>query len=56
MKKDLKKPEDIIKEINAVTAQEIKFIAERIFKNEGLNLAIVGKFKDEKEFKDILRF
>jgi len=56
LKKDLKKPEDIIKEIKAVTAEEIKFVAERIFKNEGLNLAIVGKFKDDKEFKDILHF
>lgn len=56
LRKDLKKPEDIIKEIKAVTAEEIKFVAERIFKDEGLNLAIVGKFKDEKEFKEILYF
>lgn len=56
MKKTLKKPEDIIKEIKAVTAEEIKFVAERIFKNELLNLAIVGKFKDRKEFLDILKF
>ncbi len=56
LRKDLKKPEDIIKEIKAVTANEIKFVAERIFKNEGLNLAIVGKFEDDKEFKDILHF
>jgi predicted Zn-dependent peptidase len=56
LRKDIKKPEDIIKEIKAVTAEEIKFVAERIFKDEGLNLAIVGKFKDDKEFKDILHF
>ena len=56
LKKDLKKPEEIIKEIKSVTAEEIKFVVERIFKDEGLNLAIVGKFKDEKEFKDILHF
>ena len=49
-------PEDIIKEIKAVTAEEIKFVAERIFKDEGLNLAIVGKFNDDKEFKEILHF
>ncbi len=56
LRKDLKTPEDIIKEIKAVTADEIKFVAERIFKNDGLNLAIVGKFKDDKEFKNILHF
>ena len=56
MKKPLKKPEDIIKEIKAVTAEEIKFVAERIFKDEILNLSVVGKFKDDKEFLDILKF
>ena len=56
LRKDLKTPEDIVKEIKAVTAEEIKFVAERIFKDEGLNLAIVGKFKDDKEFRDILHF
>lgn len=56
LRKDIKKPEDIIKEIKAVTADEIKFVAERIFKDEGLNLAIVGKFKDDKEFKEVLHF
>ena len=56
LRKDIKKPEDIIKEIKAVTADEIKFVAERIFTDKGLNLAIVGKFKDNKEFKDILHF
>jgi predicted Zn-dependent peptidase len=56
LRKDIKKPEDIIKQIKAVTAEEIKFVMERIFKDEGLNLAVVGKFKDDKEFKDILHF
>lgn len=56
LRKDIKKPEDIIKEIKAVTAEEIKFVAERIFKDEGLNLAIVGKFKNEAEFREILHF
>ncbi|MFA6340657.1 MAG: pitrilysin family protein [Candidatus Paceibacterota bacterium] len=56
LKETLKTPEDIIKEIEKVTAEEIKFMAERIFKDETLNLAIVGKFKDEKEFKDVLHF
>ena len=55
LRKDLKKPEDVVKEIKAVTAEEIKFVAERIFKNEGLNLSIIGKFKDKKEFLEILK-
>ena len=56
LRKDLKNPEDIIKEINAVRADEIKFVAERIFKDNILNLVIVGKFKDDKEFREVLHF
>ena len=56
LREDLKTEEDYIKEIKAVTAEEIKFVAEHIFKDEWLNLAIVGKFKDDKGFKEILHF
>ncbi len=56
LKEKIKTSEDIVKEIKAVTAEEIKFIAERIFRNERLNLAIVGKFKDKKEFLNVLKF
>ncbi len=56
LRKQLKTPEEVIKLIKAVTAEEIRFVAERIFKTENLNLAIVGKFKDEKEFKGLLKF
>jgi len=56
LKEKVKTPEDIIKEIKAVTAEEIKFVAERIFKDGGLNLALVGKFKDKREFLYVLHF
>jgi len=56
LREKIKTPEEIKKEIEKVTAEEIKFVAERIFLNDTLNLAIVGKFKDENEFKDILRY
>lgn len=56
LKKKIKNSEDLVKEIKAVTAEEVKYVAERIFKNDGLNLAIVGKGRSEKEFKDILKF
>ncbi|MEI8123819.1 MAG: pitrilysin family protein [bacterium] len=55
LRKDLKKPEDVVKEIKAVTAEEIKFVAEKIFKDESLNLSMVGKFTDKKEFLEILK-
>jgi len=31
-------------------------LAKEIFVNEGLNLAIVGRFEDKTEFVDILKF
>ncbi len=52
----IKTPEDIIREINAVTPEAVKFIAERIFRNEALNLALVGKFKEKEEFLKVLKF
>ena len=56
LREKIKTPEDIVREIKAVTAAEIKYVAERIFKNETLNLAIVGKFKEKKEFLEVLKF
>jgi len=55
-KEKIKKPEDIIKEINAVTAEEIKKLASEIFIDSKLNLSIVGKFKDKSVFEKILKF
>ncbi|MDO8603067.1 MAG: pitrilysin family protein [Candidatus Omnitrophota bacterium] len=44
--------EGIIKKIDAVTADDIKRVAQGIFKTSGLNIAIIGEFKD-KECKEI---
>jgi len=55
LKKSLRGAEDIIKEIKAVKAEDIQFIAGKIFKDEVLNLSIVGKFKEKEEFINILK-
>ncbi len=49
-KKKIEDPETIAKKIRAVTAQDVMNIAKKIFVNKGLNLAIIGPFKDEKPF------
>jgi predicted Zn-dependent peptidase len=46
-------PKEKIKKINNVTASQIKSVANDIFINEGLNLAIIGPFKN-RSFLDIL--
>jgi len=49
------KPEDLIKKIKAVTADDILEAAQDIFRPEKLNLAIVGPFKDRKPFVNLLK-
>jgi len=56
MNEKIKTPEEIKKEIESVTAEQIKELANEIFVNSNLNLAIVGKFEDKKLFADILKF
>lgn len=56
LNKPIKTPEQIIAEIQAVTALDVKKIASKIFQDKNLNLAIIGRFKDKNEFLPILKF
>jgi predicted Zn-dependent peptidase len=56
MNEIIKTPEEIKEEIESVTAQDIMILAQEIFINKSLNLAIVGRFEDKTEFEDILKF
>jgi predicted Zn-dependent peptidase len=49
-------PEEMMAEVEKVTAKDIMRVANDIFVNEKLNLAIVGPYKDEEKFKKILKF
>jgi len=46
-------PEELAEKIKSVTAEDIQAVANDLFKNEGLNLALIGPFKN-KGFGDIL--
>jgi len=48
-------PENFFKIINKVTARDIQRVAKNIFKNIGLNLAIIGPFKNKSKFLKILK-
>jgi predicted Zn-dependent peptidase len=54
-KKNIQTPKDVEKEIEKITASDIAKIACEIITNKKLNLAIVGKYKDEERFKKILK-
>jgi predicted Zn-dependent peptidase len=56
MKNETKGLEDKIKKINKVTANDIQKMAKTIFMEKNLNLAVIGPFKDDKKFKEVLKF
>lgn len=49
-------PEEFFKKIDAVTAADIKRVAKSIFTADKLNLAVIGPYKNEAEFKKLLKF
>ena len=53
LKKEIQTPQEIVKKISMVTSQDIKKVANMIFQDKNLNIAILGKFEESKEFKDI---
>lgn len=56
MKNEIKSLEKKIKEIKKVTSNDIQKMAKTIFKTQNLNLAIIGPFKNGKQFEKILKF
>jgi predicted Zn-dependent peptidase len=55
MKEKIKTPKELEQEIEKITTNDIAKVAKTIIQNKGLNLAIVGKYKDEQRFKNILK-
>lgn len=53
--KKILSPEEVLKKINKLTKKDILEVAREIFKGEKMNLALIGPFKEKKEFDDILK-
>ena len=49
-------PADLIAKAQKVTAEDIQKLAKEVFVNEGLNMAVTGRFKDESSFKSYFKF
>jgi len=56
LKGEIESPEEALKQVYAVTAEDVRKLANEIFVNESLNMAIVGKFKDGSQFNDYFKF
>ncbi|MCL4398049.1 insulinase family protein [Patescibacteria group bacterium] len=55
LRKEIETPEEVLKKIEAVTAEDIQRVAKDIFVNQKLNLAIIGPFEDSKRFDLLLK-
>ncbi|TSC82745.1 MAG: Uncharacterized protein G01um101420_103 [Parcubacteria group bacterium Gr01-1014_20] len=51
-----KEPEEVIKNVKAVRAEEIRAVAKTLFVDRGLNLAVIGPYKESESFRKILKF
>lgn len=47
LKGAIESPDELIAKVNAVTAEDIRKLARQVFVNEGLNLALVGRTREE---------
>lgn len=55
LRRDIRTPKEKEKLIRAITADDVRKMARKIFIEKNLNLALVGPFKDGKEFQKMLR-
>jgi predicted Zn-dependent peptidase len=56
LKGKIENPDEFIDKVNNVTAKDVKDLANQIFVNEKLNMAIIGKFKDSSVFEPYFHF
>jgi len=54
LRRENKTPEEVLKEIRAVTPADLRALARKIFVPAHLNLALVGPYKESTEFEKIL--
>jgi len=56
LENEIRTPEEIMKLIDEVTAFDIRKTAREIFIEKNLNLAIIGPYKEEEKFLNLLKF
>jgi predicted Zn-dependent peptidase len=53
---EIETPEELIKKIDKVTMEDVEAAAKKYFKQDQLNLAIIGNFPDRQRFEKLLKF
>lgn len=51
----IENPDMVLDKIDAVTIDEVEQVGREFFKNEGLNLALIGKFDDRQKLESLLK-
>lgn len=54
-RKPLVTPQEFLKQVNAITSADIKRVAKKIFTPKTLNLAIIGPYQKEAQFRKLLK-
>lgn len=49
-------PEEILKKVDDVSAADIRAVAEELFREERMNLAVIGPFTDKEKFLEMMKF
>jgi predicted Zn-dependent peptidase len=55
LKKTIEGPDQVIAKINKVSAAEVRKLADQIFVDDKLNMALIGRFKDGEAFKSYFK-
>ncbi len=53
LKKEIQTPAEVAKKINMISAREIKDVAKLIFQDKNLNMMVLGRFKNTKDFTPV---
>ncbi len=53
--KKIETPDQVFERIDKVTADDVLKVANEVFQEKNLTLAVIGPYKDEKQFKEVLK-
>jgi predicted Zn-dependent peptidase len=53
---EIKTPEEVMDEIDAVTSEQVQALAQELFRDDRLNMVLLGPYDDDQPFLELLRF
>lgn len=56
LEKKIETPEEIIAKVDKITVEDVQNVAQKYFKENGLNLAVIGNFDNRQKFEKLLKF